>query len=46
MMKNILKIFKKNKFLVGMVHLGPLNSNKDGLKMSEIVDNAVFDALI
>lgn len=46
MMKDILKTFKKDKFLVGMVHLGPLNSNKDGLKMSEIVDNAVFDAEI
>lgn len=46
MIENIIKIFKKDKFLIGMVHLGPLNSKTDDVKMSEIVDNAISDAQV
>lgn len=44
MMEKISKTFKKDKFLIGMVHLGPLNAKKDDLKMSEIIENAIYDA--
>jgi len=44
MMKDILKTFRKDRFLIGMVHLGPLNLGKDNLKISEIVNNAIADA--